>query len=183
MNQPVSIRRIQRADFSQWKMLWDGYNAFYGRSGPTASPDDISNVTFARFFGAYEPVYALVATHGEQLVGVAHFLLHRSTIDLNPVCYLQDLSTAEQVRGCGAGRALIDEIYRAAKKCGCTKVYWQIHETNLTAIHLYDWVAQKSGFIVYRQPLLTEAWERNGSNIHSLRTGDSEFHWLSSSET
>jgi len=92
----------------------------------------------------------LVATDGQWLVGLAHFLLHRSTIDLNPVCYLQDLFKAEQARGRGVGKALIDETYRAAKEFGCGKVYWQTHETNLTARRLYDGVAQKSGFIVYR---------------------------------
>jgi hypothetical protein len=29
-------------------------------------------------------------------------------------------------------------------------VYWQTHETYATAIRLYDRVAAKSGFIVYR---------------------------------
>jgi GNAT superfamily N-acetyltransferase len=153
LDQAVSVRRIERADFAQWKTLWDGYNAFYGRTGPTALPDDISSVTFTRFFDAYEPVYALVATNRQQLVGLAHFLLHRSTIEVNPTCYLQDLFTAAQVRGRGVGRALIKETCRTAKELGCSRVYWQTHETNLTAMRLYDQVAQKSGFVVYRYAL------------------------------
>jgi GNAT superfamily N-acetyltransferase len=153
MNDAVAVHRIEREDFAQWKSLWGRYNAFYGRSGPTALPDEISAVTFSRFFDSYEPVYALVATSSEKLVGLAHLVLHRSTIDLNPVCYLQDLFTDEQMRGRGVGRALIEEVYRVAEGLGCTKVDWLTHETNSTAIRLYDQVAQRSGFIVYRRSL------------------------------
>ena len=32
----VAIRDIAPSDHEQWLPLWDGYNAFYGRSGPTA---------------------------------------------------------------------------------------------------------------------------------------------------
>ena len=47
---PVRIRPIQPADFSDWLPLWDGYNAFYGRSGPTALPLEITETTWRRFF-------------------------------------------------------------------------------------------------------------------------------------
>jgi len=32
-------------------------------------------------------------------------------------------------------------------------VYWQTHETNHTAMRLYDTVADKSGFVVYRKQM------------------------------
>jgi hypothetical protein len=32
-------------------------------------------------------------------------------------------------------------------------VYWLTQETNTVAMRLYDQIAQKSGFIMYRQPL------------------------------
>jgi hypothetical protein len=32
-------------------------------------------------------------------------------------------------------------------------VYWQTHETNATAMQLYDKVAEHSGFVVYRKML------------------------------
>ena len=49
------------------------------------------------------------------------------------------------------GRALIEEIYRRAKYAGCSRVYWHTHETNATAMQLYDKVAEKSGFLVYQK--------------------------------
>jgi GNAT superfamily N-acetyltransferase len=149
----ILIRTVQQGDFVQWKLLWDGYNAFYGRKDNTALPDAITKTTWSRFFDEYEPMHALVAEHSGQLLGLVHFLFHRSTISLEPTCYLQDLFTIEAARGKGIGRELIEEVYRRAKDAGCHKVYWQTHETNTTAMKLYDKVAEKSGFLVYRKIL------------------------------
>lgn len=151
MNDETAIRPVVKEDFPAWKALWDGYNAFYGRKGPSALPDDITQMTWLRFFDAYEPMHALVAERAGKLLGLTHFLFHRSTIQLGPSCYLQDLFTVEEVRGTGVGRALIDGVYRRAITAGSPRVYWQTHETNTDAMHLYDKVAEKSGFVVYRK--------------------------------
>lgn len=149
----LTIRPIAINDFAAWKVLWDGYNAFYGRAGETALPDEITKMTWSRFFDAYEPVYALVAEESNRLLGLVHFLYHRSTTMIAPTCYLQDLFTVEDARGKGVGRALITAVYDRAAADGCPRVYWQTHETNETAMKLYDKVAEKSGFIVYRKAL------------------------------
>ncbi|HEY2471802.1 MAG TPA: GNAT family N-acetyltransferase [Terracidiphilus sp.] len=152
-NAGLLLREVQQSDFAQWKPLWDGYNAFYGRQDETALPEEISQRTWSRFFDAYEPIHALVAEQDGQLIALVHFLFHRSTITVEPTCYLQDLFTLESARGQGVGRALILEVYRRAKLAGCSRVYWQTHETNQTAMKLYDQVADKSGFVVYRKNL------------------------------
>src|SRR5579872_555966 len=149
----VSVREVARKDFSQWLTLWDGYNKFYGRTGPTALPMEITQMTWARFFDAYEPMHALVAELGGKLVGLAHYLFHRSTIAIAPTCYLQDLFTDEALRGKGVGRVLIEAVYEKARAAGSGRVYWQTHQTNATAQVLYDKVAERSGFIVYRKLL------------------------------
>jgi GNAT superfamily N-acetyltransferase len=148
---PLTIRAIERADFAEWLPLWDGYNRFYGRSGPTALPAEITQMTWARFFDSYEPVHALVAVSEKRLVGLVHYLFHRSTTLIGPTCYLQDLFTDESLRGKGIGRALIEAVYDQARIAGASRVYWQTHETNTTAQKLYDKVAERSGFIVYRK--------------------------------
>jgi GNAT superfamily N-acetyltransferase len=149
----VIIRPVVPEDFSAWKPLWDGYNAFYGRRGPTALPDEISRMTWSRFFDVYEPVHALVAEDAGKVIGLVHYLFHRSTIQIAPTCYLQDLFTSEGARGKGVGRSLIEAVYARARTAGAGRVYWQTHETNSTAMQLYDKVAEKSGFIVYRKLL------------------------------
>ena len=111
---------------------------------------DITATTWGRFFDAYEPVYALVAEQDGALLGFTHYLFHRSTTAIAPSIYLQDLFTTAEARGKGVGRALIEGVYDRARAAGVPRVYWQTHETNLTAMRLYDQVAEKSGFVVYR---------------------------------
>jgi GNAT superfamily N-acetyltransferase len=108
-------------------------------------------MTWSRFFDAYEPVHALVAEESGRLLGLVHYIFHRSTISIAPTCYLQDLFTHESARDMGVGRALIEEVYRRAARAGSSRVYWLTHETNAIAMKLYDKVAEKSGFIVYRK--------------------------------
>jgi GNAT superfamily N-acetyltransferase len=146
----VLVRSIAQTDFAQWQPLWQGYNLFYGRP---ALPVEITQMTWSRFFDAYEPVHALVAEKDGQLLGLAHYLFHRGTTSIEPVCYLQDLFTNEAARGQGIGRALIEAVYERARIAGSKRVYWQTHESNATARRLYDKVAELSGFIVYRKQI------------------------------
>ena len=151
MSDASIIRLVTREDYDQWLPLWQGYNAFYGRSGATALDPRITATTWSRFFDAYEPVHALVAESGGALIGLTHYLFHRSTTSIEPTCYLQDLFTGEASRGNGVGRALINGVYEQARRAGAGRVYWQTHETNQTAMQLYDKVAVRSGFVVYRK--------------------------------
>ena len=149
MGDPVVVRPAQRADFANWLPLWDGYNAFYGRSGPTALPRNITETTWQRFFDPSEPVFALVADDSGRLVGLTHYLYHRSTTRVELTCYLQDLFTEPAQRGRGIGRALIEGVYEQARGAGIRRVYWQTQESNAAGRLLYDKLAGYAGFIVY----------------------------------
>jgi GNAT superfamily N-acetyltransferase len=150
---PVIVRPVEQADLPAWKPLWDGYNAFYGRTGKTALPDDVTRTTWQRFFDPGEPMFALVAESDGGLVGLVHYLFHRSTSRIAPTCYLQDLFTLPAARGKGVGRALIEAVYSRARDQGLQRVYWQTHESNATGRRLYDRVAENEGFIVYSHTL------------------------------
>ena len=145
----IDVRPLGRDDFPDWTLLWDGYNAFYGRKDETALAPEITRVTWQRFFDADEPVYALVAQADGRLLGLTHYLFHRSTTRIELTCYLQDLYTAESERGRGIGRSLIQGVYERAKIAGAKRVYWQTHESNAAGRRLYDKVAKHAGSIVY----------------------------------
>jgi GNAT superfamily N-acetyltransferase len=149
----LQVRAIEAADYDAWLPMWIGYNRFYGRFGDTALADDITMITWSRFLDPHEPVHALVAESNGALLGLAHYLFHRSTTRLEPVCYLQDLFVTEAARGGGVGRALIEGVYDQAQHAASTRVYWQTHETNVDAMKLYDKVAGNTGFVVYAKPL------------------------------
>ena len=153
MSRDFTVRPVERLDFDRWLPLWNGYNAFYGRSGATALSDEITRTTWTRFFDEAELVHALVAERGGRLIGLAHYLFHRSTISIANTCYMQDLFTSEAARGRGVGKALIEAVYVAAAEAGSARVYWQTHEMNATAMRLYDTVGERSGFLVYRHLL------------------------------
>jgi GNAT superfamily N-acetyltransferase len=149
----VVIRHAVRQDFDEWLPLWNAYNAFYGREGQTALAPHVTSTTWARLLDLAEPMHALVAHSKLGLIGIAHYLFHRSTIAVGPVCYLQDLFTSPEARGKGVATALIDRVFVEARKMGSQRVYWQTQETNAPARRLYDRLAEPSGFIVYRVAL------------------------------
>ena len=51
----------------------------------------------------------------------------------------------------GIGHALIEHVYADARRRGASRVYWLTHESNHTAMQLYDRIADRSGFIHYRK--------------------------------
>ena len=149
----LAVRDIAPEDYEGWKPLWDGYNAFYGREGATALPAEVTRTTWQRFFDPAEPVFGLVADDGGRIVGITHYLYHRSTTATQRVCYLQDLFTVDAARGQGVARKLIEAVGAEAKKAGAPRLYWHTRESNTVARILYDKVAQNIGGIVYFQLL------------------------------
>jgi len=141
----IIVRPIRVGDREPWGPLWDGYNLFYERPH---FPDEITEVTWERFLDPAEPMHAAVAELDDKIVGLVHYLYHRSTTMIEDVCYLQDLFTAPEVRGLGVGQALIEYVYGEAAKAGSTRVYWQTHEAN-PARKLYDRVASLTPFRRY----------------------------------
>ena len=149
MTDVIQIRPIAHSDYTDWLPLWDGYNAFYGRLGSTALDPAITACTWERFFDDSEPVFALVAELDGQIVGLTHYLYHRSTTRIAPVCYLQDLFTLADFRGRGIARKLIEGVVDTTRQAGVQRVYWQTHQSNATARLLYDRIGKHAGFIVY----------------------------------
>lgn len=145
----TTIRPLVPADRAAWEPLWHGYQAFY----QTAIPAETTDVAWLRFHDPQLPVYALGAFEDERLLGIVHYLFHLSTWTTGPYCYLQDLFTAQEARGQGIGRALIEAVVAAAHEAGASRVYWLTHETNAQAMALYEQVATRSGFVQYRRVL------------------------------
>lgn len=149
----VTVRPVASADYAAWRPLWDGYNAFYGRAGETALPEHVTQSTWFRFLDPAEPLFALVAEYEGAVVGLAHYLFHRSMTRVENICYLSDLFTQPARRGLGVGRTLIEAVYDAARAAGASRVYWQTQVSNTAGRALYDKVAKFAGFIVYAREL------------------------------
>ena len=145
----MNIRMAQQADYAQWLPLWKGYQVFYKAD----IPDAVTELTWARFLDAREPMHCAVAEIDGVLVGMVHYIFHRSCWTTGDYVYLQDLFTQPGLRGKGVGRALIEHVYASAAHDQASRVWWLTHESNLQAMQLYDQVADKSGFVQYRKLL------------------------------
>ncbi len=147
MTARLSIRPLAETDRAAWAPLWQGYLTFY----KTSVPQTVTDETWRRFMDPAEPVHAMGCFEGGKLLGIVQYMYHRSTWTIGDRCYLGDLFTVPEARGRGVGRSLIERVYAEARAAGASRVYWQTHETNETAQKLYDSLAEKSGFIIYRK--------------------------------
>ncbi|SCY66383.1 GNAT family N-acetyltransferase [Pseudomonas sp. NFACC37-1] len=145
----IEIRRVSANDHAAWLPLWQAYLRFYN----TELPEAVSQSTWQRLLDEREPTHGALAWNGDTAVGLVHFIYHRSNWSIENSCYLQDLLVTEQSRGTGVGRQLIEFVYTTAKADGCCKVHWLTHETNATAIQLYERIAERPGFIQFRKAL------------------------------
>jgi len=145
----ITVRPLRPGDREEWEPLWDGYNRFYERPD---FPSEITRVSWQRFLNPDEPMFAAVAELDGRIVGLVHYLYHRSTTAIENVCYLQDLFTAPEARGRGVARALIEYVYAEAAKAGSRRVYWQTHESN-PARKLYDRLATLTPFRRYAREI------------------------------
>ncbi len=145
----IEIRPVNAADHAAWLPLWQGYLHFYESELPTA----ITASTWQRFLDPAEPTHAALAWRDGRAVGLVQWIFHRSNWSQTNSCYLQDLFVSPEVRGAGAGRQLIEHVYAQARNAGSTRVHWLTHESNHTAMQLYDRIAQRSGFVQYTQSL------------------------------
>ncbi|WP_434704352.1 GNAT family N-acetyltransferase [Pseudomonas sp. Z1-12] len=145
----TEIRLVTAEDHAAWLPLWQAYLRFYN----TELPEAVTQSTWQRLLDDREPTHCALAWHGDTAVGLVHFIYHRSNWSIENSCYLQDLLVTEQSRGTGVGRQLIEFVYATAKADGCCKVHWLTHETNATAIQLYERIAERPGFIQFRKAL------------------------------
>lgn len=143
------IRPLAASDREAWTPLWHGYLTFY----KATLPDGVDDITFGRLTGGAEPMGGFIAEYDGKTLGIVHWVTHRTTWSSKDICYLQDLFAVPESRGQGVGRALIEAVRQMAAAKDCFRVYWQTHESNAQAMELYDKIAQKSGFLVYRQAL------------------------------
>lgn len=143
----LRVRPLRPDERAAWEPLWNGYLTFY----ETKVAPDVTEAAWRRMHDPAEPMFGLGAYADGNLVGIVHYLFHRSFWTIGNYCYLQDLFVSEAARGKGAGRALIQAVERTAREAGASRVHWLTKEDNHTARALYDTLADRSGFIQYRK--------------------------------
>lgn len=144
------IHALSESHRSVWQSLWEGYLGFY-----RAELDDtVTDATFARLCDSRTDVAGLIATsESGEPAGLAHVILHPTTWDTSPTCYLEDLFVARAARGSGVANQLLAAVYELAASRGAGRVYWHTQQFNGAARSLYDTVAQLQSWVVYEHEL------------------------------
>lgn len=143
----IQVRDLSPSDKAAWQILWQEYLTFY----ESEVTEDVTEGTWQRLLFAGEDPCGLCAVdeHGA-LVGIVHYMFHRSTWTVGDYCYLQDLYVSPAARRAGVGRSLIFAVKAEAEKKGASQVYWLTQESNEKARRLYDQVGELTPFIKYK---------------------------------
>ncbi|MCV2894175.1 GNAT family N-acetyltransferase [Lentibacter sp. XHP0401] len=146
----LTIRKITAQDRPDWDRMFTAYLTFY----ETSRPKELYDCSFARLLSGEDNEFkGLIALKDGQAIGFTHYLYHRHMWSVENTSYLQDLYVDPEIRGTGAGRALIEAVHDEATKAGASGVYWLTQDFNETARKLYDRVGQLTPFIRYNKPI------------------------------
>lgn len=140
------IRDAEDGDETLWRGLWAGYLAFYG----TDLQSSITDATWARIRDPGHPMGLRLAVRGGQPLGFALYLPHASSWSPGDDCYLEDLFVAEEARGTGLGRALIEDLRALCRARGWSRLYWMADAGNSRARALYESLTPTDGHLRYR---------------------------------
>lgn len=143
----ITVRPLEPGDRESWEPLWHGYLTFY----ESGVPDDVTDTTWERMMTDGEDPNGFCAVdESGTLIGIVHYMFHRSCWTIGDYCYLQDLFVSPDSRRSGTGEALIRAVYKAAEAQGASQAYWLTQHFNETARKLYDRVGELTPFVKYK---------------------------------
>lgn len=142
----VPVRPVRADDEERWKALYAGYRAFY------RSPEDEAAVatTWGWVSGGRHGLRGLVAVDADDRpIGLANLRVFARPASASVGLYLDDLFTAPEARGTGAGTALLERAAAIAAEEGLSVVRWITATDNATARRVYDAVAEATPWVTY----------------------------------
>lgn len=142
----ITIRPLAETDRSRWEVLFQDYAIFY----KTTITADGMNSVWQWIFDPDNAFWCDVAEDKNgDVVGFTHYHLLPRPVSGGMICFLSDLFVDPACRGCGVGRALIDQIVQFVNESKLPNLRWLTQEFNYSARNLYDSYVPKSDFILY----------------------------------
>ncbi len=135
----VTLRPLTRADYDQWLPLWQA-------NCEHRIADDVTAETWRRLMHVREPVFGLCAETDGRIVGILHYILHPTTGQIAPVCYMQDLFVDPACRRQGVARRLVWELRDIGQSARWGRIYWLAKNDNAAAQALYRDIAPRMPF-------------------------------------
>lgn len=143
----VTVRPLGAGDAARWRELFTAYGVFY----ETAFDDAVLDGVWAWLMDTGHPLFCLVAESAGRVVGFAHVREQPDTFTAGPGWFLDDLYTAPESRGTGAGTALIEAIAEHALAHGGGTIRWITAADNERAQRVYDRLATRTTWVTYER--------------------------------
>lgn len=135
MSSNVQTRRLEEDDRAGWELLWRGYQNHLR----TKVPDTAVALTWDKLMDRSSGLVGILATIDTfRLAGLAHMSFSTSSWSRGPLCHLQDLYVDGDLRGRGAGHALMDGVFSEADKHKSSQVFWHLNRSDFRAKLLFD---------------------------------------------
>lgn len=141
------VRPLNPEDYDQWLPLWDGNNL-------GQSDEAITAETWKRLNDSDNwMVNGLAAKMGEEIVGIVHYILHPTTGNIAPVCYMQDVYVSPTHRRKGIGKRLVEEVTKIGQQERWARMYWLTQASNKEAKAMYENFGIQLDFTFYVLPI------------------------------
>lgn len=142
----MHIRPLQKSDYPQWLPLWEE-NCLNQVSQKATSK------TWQWITDDNEPVGGLGLFDGDTLIGIVHYILHKSTANLTPAALMQDLFIHPDHRGKSYAKRMVTELANLATQNKWCRLYWLADGTNEVAQRLYKKIGVTLNFTMHAYPL------------------------------
>ena len=101
MSADVVIRPLRLDERADWEPLWKGYLT----STRSRCRREVYDATWARLHDPAEPMGCSAPMSDGRLIGIVHYIFHRSCWTIGDYCYLQDLFVAPKTRASSGSAA------------------------------------------------------------------------------
>jgi GNAT superfamily N-acetyltransferase len=133
----ITISPARPADAAAMAELLEEMDRFYDSDAPAPLAERVGQLNDA-VFASPPAAYVLLAWDGNQLAGLAAYSFLWPAVGLTSSLYLKELYVADRYRGRGIGRLLMQGLFEAAAKGGCSRVEWTTDQENTGAQAFYE---------------------------------------------
>lgn len=144
-DQSITIGPVRETHQAQWRVLYNGYAAFYKRE----MTDTIAATVWGWLQDAEHELEGALALRDGVPVGLAHYRRMPSPLRGVDIGFLDDLFVDPGTRGSGAAEQLIHHVAEVARQRGWGAVRWITADDNYRARALYDRLAKKTAWNLY----------------------------------
>lgn len=147
----ITISPARPADAAAIAELLEEMDRFYGADAAAPVAERVGQLSEA-VFASPPAAHVLLAWEGDRLAGLAAYSFLWPAAGLTSSLYLKELYVADRYRSQGIGTLLMQALFEAAAKRGCSRVEWTTDRDNAGAQAFYDrlGVPARSSKIFYR---------------------------------